>query len=81
MPRLSRKDKHYGIYTNSRGASFGAYMLWNDKKGGFVLYSGDTDRVLTNTAFSSLAEMKASGVKFHYVAQGTAQAQPMETVA
>ena len=62
--RLKHAVKHFGTFKNSKGELIDAYILWDDKKKGFVLRRESDRKVLLPTAYPSLREMRINGVSF-----------------
>ena len=62
MSRLSHIDKHFGLFTNSRGETKPGYLLWKHGRG-YLLYS-ESGKPLVTEGFETLARMKLAGVDF-----------------
>ena len=64
MSRLSHNSKYFGHFTNSKGETRGAFILWDSEKSGYVLRDELTSKVINNTAFATLEAMREAGVNF-----------------
>ena len=76
MSRLSHNSKYFGTFTNSKGETRGAFILWDTEKSGYVLRDELTSKVINNTAFATLEAMREAGVNFSLTGKSEPVGEP-----